>query len=479
MGGRFWRRLARWVAIAVVTPVVAAGMVAGTAPASSAAPVSPGYARMPAAPASGLAAAPASLRAAVRHLLGFSQQSELAASGAASGDQSGWSVALSAGGTTALVGAPFRNSGAGAVYVFTLRRGVWSQAGELTAADAAPGDEFGWSVALSAEGTTALVGAPFGNTTAGAAYVFTLRRGTWSQAAKLTTAGASDTPTIGPSYIGAKAIRGACTSSPCVDWTSPPQAGDFFGWSVALSAPGSTALVGARGHNSGTGSAYVFTLGWGGWSPAGGLAASDGASDDQFGWSVALSAPGSTALVGARGHETQTGAAYVFTLGWGGWSQAGELTAADGVSGDLFGSSVALSARGATALIGAPDRDTLTGAAYVFSRHRGTWSQAGELTASDAAASDEFGLAVQLSAPGGTALIGAPEHNTTGAAYVFTERRGAWSQAGELTAADAAVFDDFGWAVALSAPGGAALIGAPGHNSASGAAYVFTPGLGA
>jgi hypothetical protein len=436
MSGRFWRWPTRWVAVAMVVPVVAAGVVAGTAPASSAAPVSPGYARMPVAPASGLAAAPASLRAAIHRALGYSQQSEVAASDAASGDQFGWSVALSAEGTTALVGAPFRNSGAGTVYAFSLRRGTWTQAAELTASDAAAGAEFGWSVALSALGTTALIGAPFGKTAEGAAYVFTLRRGTWSQAAELTTAGVSDTPLIGASFIGAKAIRGTdsflascadspcsvCHTSPCVDWTSPPQAGDYFGWSVALSAPGSTALVGVRGYNSGTGSAFVFTLGRGGWSPAGLLAASDGASGDQFGWSVALSAPGSTALVGARGHNSQTGAAYVFTL------------------------------------------------------QRGAWSQVGELTASDAAVSDEFGFAVQLSALGGTALIGAPEHNTTGGAYIFTGRWGAWSQAGELTASDAAVFDDFGWAVALSAPGGAALIGAPGHNSDNGAAYVFAPG---
>jgi hypothetical protein len=89
----------------------------------------------------------------------------------------GSSVALSALGTTALVGAPVRNTGTGAAYVFTLRRGTWSQTAELTASDAAPGDEFGYSLALSALGTTALVGAPVRNTSTGAAYVFTESRG--------------------------------------------------------------------------------------------------------------------------------------------------------------------------------------------------------------------------------------------------------------------------------------------------------------
>ena len=86
-------------------------------------------------------------------------------------------MTLSALGTTALVGAPVRNTGTGAVYVFTLRHGTWSQTAELTASDAAPGDEFGYSVALSALGTTALAGAPFRHTSTGGAYVFTEGRG--------------------------------------------------------------------------------------------------------------------------------------------------------------------------------------------------------------------------------------------------------------------------------------------------------------
>ena len=365
MGVRRWS--ARWVAVAVVTPVVA-----GMAPMSSAAPVSRAHAGMPMAPVSGLAAAPASLQAAIRHSLGYSQQPELAAS------------------------------------------------------DAASGDEFGWSVALSAQGTTALIGAPFRDTGAGAAYVFTLRRNAWSQAAELTTAGASDTPMIRPgmgrnSYIGAKVIRSAD-----VCCGSPPPSGDQFGWSVALSAQGRTALVGAPNGDTGTGAAYVFTLRWGAWSQAGDLTASDAASGDQFGWSVALSAQGSMALAGARGHNSGTGAAYVFTLRWGAWSQAGDLTASDAASGDQFGSSVALSNPGTTALIGAPSRDTGTGAAYVFTLRSAAWSQAGDLTASDAATLDNFGWAVALSAQGSMALIGAPGHNSlAGAAYLLIQGPGA------------------------------------------------------
>jgi nucleoside-specific outer membrane channel protein Tsx len=444
MGQRFRGAASRCVAV-VAAPLVVLGVLAAVAPAASAAPPMPGTAARTTAP-TGLAAAPAGLQAAIRNTLGtsaagYAQQAELTASDKAPSDDFGASVALSALGTTALVGAIGHNS-SGAAYVFTLRGGTWSQTAELTASDGAPGDDFGASVALSALGTTALVGAPEHNTDTGAAYVFTLRGGTWSQTAELT---ASD---------GAQ--------------------GDFFGRSVALSALGTTALAGAPGHNFFTGAAYVFTLRGGTWSQTAEL--TDGVPDDAFGWSVALSALGTTALAGAPAHNTDTGAAYVFTLRGDTWSQTAELTASDGAPGDDFGWSVALSALGTTALVGAVGHNS-SGAAYVFTLGGGTWSQTAELTASDGAPGDDFGYSVALSALGTTALVGAHRHNSvTGAAYVFTLGRGTWSQTAELTASDGAPGDHFGYSVALSALGITALAGAPGHNSVTGAAYVFTAG---
>jgi len=314
---------------------------------------------------------------------GYVQQAELTALGTAGGEF-GLSVALSASGTTALVGAYMHNATTGAAYVFTLRGGTWSQTAELTASDRAPGDEFGRSVALSASGATALVGAPDYDAGTGAAYVFTLRGGTWSQTAELT---ASD---------------GAPGES---------------GFSVALSASGGTALVGALVHHADTGAAYVFTLRRGTWSRTAELTASDGARGDEFGLSVALSALGTTALAGASQRNAQTGAVYVFTLRGGTWSQAAELTATGGKGFDQFGVSVALSASGTTALAGAPGRNSGAGAAYVFRLRRGTWTQAAELTASHRVRYAAFGCSVALSPPGTTALIGAALQS---AAYVFT-----------------------------------------------------------
>ena len=259
--------------------------------------------------------------------------------------------------------------------MFSGAGGTWTQQAELTASDAAIGDGFGSSVALS--GTTALVGAPYRNYRTGAAYVFSGAGGTWTQQAELTASDAA--------------------------------IGDYFGSSVALS--GSTALVGAAGHNR-TGAAYVFNGAGGTWTQQAELTASDAATGDGFGSSVVLS--GSTALVGAYYRNSYTGAAYVFSGAGGTWTQQAELTASDAAIGDYFGLSVALS--GSTALVGAAGHKFNTGAAYVFNGAGGTWTQQAELTASDAAIGDQFGL-VALS--GTTALVGAPGHNNTGAAYVF------------------------------------------------------------
>jgi hypothetical protein len=329
---------------------------------------------------------------------------------------------------------------------------TWSQQAELTSADGTAQDWFGSSVSLY--GTTALVGAPDrgagSNYQRGAAYVFTESGGTWSQQAELTAADGA--------------------------------AGDFFGCSVSLY--GTTALVGAPSHkvgsNSGQGTAYVFTESGGTWSQQAELTAAHGAAGDFFGTSVSLY--GTTALVGATWHtvgsNSDQGTAYVLTESGGTWSQQAELTAADGAAGDAFGASVSL--YGTTALVGAPQHtvgsNSWQGAAYVFTRPGGTWSQQAELTAADGAAKNFFGSSVSLY--GTTALVGAPYSKVgyQGAAYVFTGPGGTWSQQAELTAADGTTDDELGASVSLY--GTTALVGAIYHkvgpNSWQGATYVFT-----
>src|SRR6266542_1517326 len=158
----------------------------------------------------------------------LSQEAKLTAGDAASGDQFGAAVGIS--GETAVVGAPVDDTAAGpnagSAYVFVRSGTGWSQQAKLTASDAAAGDIFGFSVAVT--GDTVVVGASGDNMLAGSAYVF-VRSGTgWSQQAKLTASDAAS--------------------------------GDRFGDAVGIS--GDTAVVGAQfgdtNAGSNAGSAYVF-----------------------------------------------------------------------------------------------------------------------------------------------------------------------------------------------------------------------------
>jgi len=326
---------------------------------------------------------------------------KLTASDAASVDHFGRSVALS--GDRALVGAYLDDDAgkdSGSTYVFERDRdGIWVQVAKLSASDAAAGDQFGISVALS-EGDRALVGAheddDAGNLS-GSAYMFERNgKGIWVQVAKLTALDA--------------------------------EAGDFFGNSVALS--GNRALVGAvRNDGGGTfsGSAYLFERdGSGMWVQRAKLTASDAAIGEFFGESVALS--GDRALVGAilgnNDRGSQTGSAYMFEGDETGmWNQVAKLTALDAEANDRFGHSVALS--GNLALIGANMDDDFrvnSGSAYVFERDgAGMWGEVTKLTASDDSTADFFGRSVALS--GNLALVGAPFSDDvasdSGSAYVF------------------------------------------------------------
>jgi uncharacterized repeat protein (TIGR01451 family) len=329
-----------------------------------------------------------------------------------------------------------------AVYPLTVDPLLHTQVAKLTASDTATYDYFGFSVAIS--GDTLVVGAEGKASGTGATYVFERDEGgAWSQVKKLT---ASD---------------GAV--------------GDYFGDSVAIS--GDMLVVGAQHNAFDTGAAYVFERDEGGtnaWGQVKKLTASDGAVSDNFGFSVALS--GDTLVVGAYG-QSGRGAAYVFERDEGGtnaWGQVKKLTASDGALDDNFGASVALS--GDTLVVGAYGKSSFTGAAYVFERDEGgtnAWGQAAKLAVSDAATNDRFGFSVALS--GGTLVVGSHgESSFTGAAYVFARDVGgvnAWGQVAKLTASDGTVGDLFGFSVALS--GDTLAAGAWGKTSYKGAAYVF------
>jgi hypothetical protein len=254
-------------------------------------------------------------------------------------------------------------------------------------------------------------------------------------------------------------------------------ADDVFGYAVAVS--GSVAAIGATGANNGEGAVYIFTPTDGRWSYDQTLAASDAAAGDAFGQSVAI--VGNVIIVGAPYANGSEGAAYVFNQSAGSWSQTDKLTPNDGESNYNFGWSIAMS--GNRAIVSAPvapvEDNPLAGAAYIFSRSEGSWSQDQKLTADDPVAFADFGYSVALD--GATALIGSSGLNSYfGAAYVFDESGGEWTQTAQLTPTDGTTLEFFGISVALR--GATALVGAYyqdiGSNSHQGTAYVFTKSSG-
>jgi phosphodiesterase/alkaline phosphatase D-like protein len=369
----------------------------------------------------------------------------------------GQSVALSADGNTALVGAPTGNGEAGAAWVFTRSGSTWTEQEELRPASGEESDDggFGSSVALSPDGKTALVGAPGDGTKAGAAWVFTRSEaGTWTQQGEKLTAKA-----------GEEAGEGQ------------------FGFSVGLSSKGNTALIGAPDDSTKAGAAWVFTRSEAGvWTQQGGkLAGGEEAGEGQFGFSVGLSSEGNTALIGGPGDSSKSGAAWVFARSGETWSQQKKLAGGEESEDGEFGSSVSLSSEGNTALIGGPGDSEGAGAAWVFALSEGLWSQQGaKLTAKSGEESKKgaFGSSVALSAEGNTALVGGPgDEEAIGAAWMLTRSaEGIWSQqGGKVTAKSGEEIEKgaFGASVALSFDGNTELVGGPADSSGAGAVWGF------
>ena len=292
----------------------------------------------------------------------------------------------------------------------------------------------------------------------------------------------------GSAYMFVKPVGGWSNMTQTAKLTaSDGAANDQFGWSVSVS--GDVVVVGAPVDDSYKGSAYLFVKPVGGWSnmtQTAKLTASDWAANDQFGWSVSVS--GDTVVVGAPVDDSFKGSAYVFVQPVGGWSnmtQTAKLTALDGADEDVFGASVSVS--GDTVLVGAygdDDSGSYSGSVYVFVKPVGGWSnmtQTAKLTASDGAADDEFGRSVSVS--GDVVVVGASKGIfDSGSAYVFVKPVGGWSnmtQNGKLTASDGAVGGRFGWSVSLS--GDTVVVGAfanDDNGSESGSAYMFVKPVG-
>jgi FlgD Ig-like domain len=438
----------------------------------------------------------------------WSQQgAKLVGSGATAGASQGTSVALSADGNTALVGGSFDNTDVGAAWVFTRNGGVWSQQGSKLAGNDAVGASFqGASVSLSADGNTAIVGGPYDEpswegTSMGAAWVFVRSAGVWTQqGAKLVGTGSSS------AYQGSSVAMSADGNTAVVSghddalggltwvytrsggvWSqqgSPWGGGAYQGTSIALSADASTVIAGRPSDNGTVGGVGVFTYGAGVWSPQGANLAGTGAIGmAQQGTGVALSADGNTAIVGGPGDDRSVGASWVFTRSVGVWSQQGsKLAGTDATHAAAQGHSVSLSADGNTAIEGGNADDSDVGATWVFWRSGSGWSQQGAKLVGTGASGGTQGSSVSLSGDGNTAIIGGPYSDGVGAAWIFARSGGVWSQQGSnLVGTGATGFAGQGSSVALSGDGNTAIVGGPfdadSHTEdggSAGAVWVFT-----
>lgn len=204
------------------------------------------------------------------------------------------------------------------------------------------------------------------------------------------------------------------------------------------------------------------------------LLASDGLEGDGFGYSVAIS--GETAVIGAWFDDNHAGSAYVYRYDGLSWVQEAKLQASDRASWDLFGWSVDIS--GEAVVVGAirnADAGDFTGSAYIFRFDGSMWVEEQKLLASDYAYWDEFGFSVAIS--GDIAVIGAIRSDdndpNSGSAYIFRFDGSSWVEEQKLLVSDSATEDHFGNSVAIS--GNTAVVGAYLHDSPSnsGVAYVF------
>jgi hypothetical protein len=472
----------------------------------------------------------------------------------------GYGLAVSGDGNTMAVAAPHESSksagingnqndnslyGAGAVYVFAKNpAGKWAQQAYVKASNPQMGAEFGHAVVLSADGNTMAVSAFWeaSNATgvngnqhdesipqAGAVYVFTRQGTRWAQQA----------------YIKASNTGEAGTADTFGD-------GDQFGVSVSISDDGSTLAVSSLTEDGGSpgingnqadnsvnsaGAVYVFTRTGSTWAQQAYVKPTNPGGGDLFGYSVALSANGDTLAAGSYDEDGSSrgidgdddnqrngaGAVYVFGRTNGVWAQQAYIHPHNAEAGDSFGVNVAISDDGNTLLAGSLDEDCMatgvnppgcdndraldisTGAAYVFVRNGGVWSQQAYLKSSNTGPNDWFGSRLTLSGDGNTAVMGASledgnakginglqDNNgaqEAGAAYLFTRSGTTWTQQAYIKSEQNEAFDEFGGSVALSRDGKTLVISAHGEDSSargvngnqrdnkrneSGAAYVFS-----
>lgn len=302
------------------------------------------------------------------------------------------------------------------LYVFVRSGNAWTEQATLMPSDITMDDAVAVAHQVAIDGDTLAVGVAGKNENnlddVGAVYVFTRTGTTWSETAKVT----APVPVLGDHFGEAVAVDGdtLMVSSQMGGTRSFVRTGNQWNqedvlpdYAYSIRVRGDTAVLGVPQASTNTGVAKVYTRSGGDWTLEQQLTASDGANQDFFGWSVDFD--GTTILGGAFGQDDagqSSGAAYLFVKSGGTWTEQAKIAANDGSTDDYFGVSVGLS--GDVAVIGAHtdgDLGMYSGSAYVFTRTAGVWSQAQKLLASNGSMGDQYGTGVALD--DGWAIIGA------------------------------------------------------------------------
>lgn len=364
-------------------------------------------------------------------------------------------------------------------------------------------DQFGFSVAMSSDGKTLIVGAPFEDSdlsgdnnnidNSGAVYIYRLNGDTWSEGVRIKA--------------------------------NNPGADDNFGNAVSISDDGKRIAVAAfleDSDNSGndndlmesSGAVYVYDFDGSDWNFISRLKANDADENDQFGFSIALSGDGKVLAVGSpfEGSNTgvnnnlKSGAAYLYTY-TNSWDTGVRIKSQNPDAGEEFGSSVSLSKKGAVLVVGIPFQNSdgsttnnnlalQSGSAMVYRFNGNNWMFETQLKANNIGAYDFFGYRSVVSGDGKTIVIGADGEdsdasgddnnslNNSGALYVYRYTGSNWVFQKRLKANNAGSADRLGRAISVSTNGNTILVGAAFEDSdisgsdnnnfgASGASYVY------
>jgi hypothetical protein len=357
-------------------------------------------------------------------------------------------VSVSADGNTAIIGAPGDDGSKGAAWIYVRSGTSWTQQAKLVGSGAVGAAKQGTGVAISANGNTAVVGGPDDNGKAGAVWVFTRSGTTWTQQ--------------GNKLVGSDAVGAAQQ-----------------GINVAISGDGNTIASGGFVDDGYKGAAWAFARYGSSWAQVGEkITGNDYTGAARQGASLALSGNGTRLIMGGYQDNNRQGAVWTFGSDGCVWTQLGpKLVGTGGTTQAWQGYSVSLSADGNTVVVGGNSDDNLAGAAWVYTYAGSAWVQQARLVGTQASGAAKQGNSVSLSADASVITVGGSgDDSNKGAVWVYRKNGSNWTQQGAKVKGNSAVGSaKQGTSVSVSANGTTAIIGGPSDNTNKGSFWVYVP----